>query len=565
MYGIHEPSTRATGSTTQAASLSSSRLSTRTPSLLFINCPFYPLFSFHLPMASSPAIIPETIVEPDVTITEPDDSETIAEPDPVKTFQGHPLRVTSVAFSPDNEWVVTGARQGDVRIWSLEDGTQIGEVLEGHSDLVREVAVSKDGKYIGSGADDNKVILRDVSTREIIYSFQEHSGWVMSVDFSHDSRFLASGSLDKTAYVWDVGTGECVVGPIECNGSVWCTRFSPDGSRFVTTGESVHIWHSDTGDLELEIKGLEETPVWSLAWTHDAQQIFAGSAGHITTYDASTGDQIRRWEAHDNRSVRSLSLSPTGTLLASSSDDHTAAYVWHVSTGRQVRKYKHDNDVPRVAYSPTGEYLATACEDKNAYLWESPPEPDPVNETGVEDFLDLPAVLSPEEIEEAERGPPDFRGSFPDFPATARPPGRGAPAASAGRGHRADGAPVSLKAFFKSMRTRPSRNVELEEVRVRQAGEADERERGGGKLRVAAARMKLFYASGARPYLDVPQIVTPVPPEFGGAPVPAPDTTNTASSSTGAGTTTHAQTAQLSHPTNKPNDAHGGRLGLCCF
>ncbi|KIJ62161.1 hypothetical protein HYDPIDRAFT_115024 [Hydnomerulius pinastri MD-312] len=80
---------------------------------------------------------------------------------PVKTFQGHRSWATSVAFSPNDEWVV---RDSLLRIWILKDRSQIGGPLQGHSGSVRKMAVSKDGRYIEGGGEDNKVIAWDAST-----------------------------------------------------------------------------------------------------------------------------------------------------------------------------------------------------------------------------------------------------------------------------------------------------------------------------------------------------------------------------------------------------------------
>jgi WD40 repeat protein len=82
--------------------------------------------------------------------------------------------------------------------------------FEGHSVGVRSVVLSKDGRYVLSGADDKTLKLWDVKTGEVLRTFEGHSGWVMSVVLSADSRRALSGSYHKTLKLWDMKTGEAL-------------------------------------------------------------------------------------------------------------------------------------------------------------------------------------------------------------------------------------------------------------------------------------------------------------------------------------------------------------------
>ncbi|KAF9554944.1 hypothetical protein CPC08DRAFT_643628, partial [Agrocybe pediades] len=60
--------------------------------------------------------------------------------------------------------------------------------LEGHTDLVRSVAYSRDSKRIASGSGDNMIRLWDAEARvwQVGEPLQGHSEWVRSVCFSQD-------------------------------------------------------------------------------------------------------------------------------------------------------------------------------------------------------------------------------------------------------------------------------------------------------------------------------------------------------------------------------------------
>ena len=71
-------------------------------------------------------------------------------------LQGHNKKVSSVAITSDNKYIVSGGEDNTVRIWNLKDRTQEA-VLEGHSDSVISLAITSDSKYIVSCGNDKTV------------------------------------------------------------------------------------------------------------------------------------------------------------------------------------------------------------------------------------------------------------------------------------------------------------------------------------------------------------------------------------------------------------------------
>ena len=58
--------------------------------------------------------------------------------------------ILSVAISPDNKKIVSGAWDKTIRIWNLDSGNLIN-TLEGHTDWIYSVAISPDNTKIVSG------------------------------------------------------------------------------------------------------------------------------------------------------------------------------------------------------------------------------------------------------------------------------------------------------------------------------------------------------------------------------------------------------------------------------
>ncbi|KIJ64827.1 hypothetical protein HYDPIDRAFT_89377 [Hydnomerulius pinastri MD-312] len=336
----------------------------------------------------------------------------------IQTYEGHNDSVFCVAFFQDEQRLVTGSRDEGVRVWNRETGAQIGDALEGHTRVVLAVDVSRDGRTIASGSEDRKVRIWDAETEKLLRTLG-HEGAVNLVHISPDSKRVATGSWDVKVRVWDIETGELAFKPIECNRMVRAVNVSPDG-RTMASGsvdKTVRIWDVDTEEF-LRTLGDEWT-VYSVHISPDSKRVASGSADDkLRVWDIKTGelafkpitcnarvwcvryspsgdriasvaDSIQIWNAdtaenilsiegpaHDNL-IHSLSLSQNGSHLATCGAFEKTAFVFDITTGEQVAAYEHDDNVLNLAYSPSGRFIATACEDKKAYLWDAPEDPQP--------------------------------------------------------------------------------------------------------------------------------------------------------------------------------------------
>ena len=71
-------------------------------------------------------------------------------------FEGHSDIVRSLAITNDNKLIISGARDNTVRIWNIVE-KRLEAILQGHLDSVRTVAVSNDNKFAVSGARDKTI------------------------------------------------------------------------------------------------------------------------------------------------------------------------------------------------------------------------------------------------------------------------------------------------------------------------------------------------------------------------------------------------------------------------
>jgi len=79
-------------------------------------------------------------------------------------------------------------------------------VLEGHSEDIKQIAWSPDGRILASGSEDKTIRLWDMQTGQTLQTLTGHSDVVTSIEWSRDGSTLAPGSWDDRILVWNKQT-----------------------------------------------------------------------------------------------------------------------------------------------------------------------------------------------------------------------------------------------------------------------------------------------------------------------------------------------------------------------
>jgi WD40 repeat protein len=248
-----------------------------------------------------------------------------------------------VAFSPNDDSIVTGNRDGSIRFWSSDDAAPIGPAIALHDPRmghVFAVAYRRDGAIVASGSRDGTIALVDVATRTPVGTpWKVCQGDVFALRFLADHSIVSAGK-DGAIRFWSSATHALLGETVAHTGWVYGVAHTPDEQTFASVSED--------GTAKL--------------WTRE---------GHVliprVTLARSLQTQLRRPGGR-----HSVAISHDGARVITASHDHDAQ-MWDVATGEPIGEpLRHDDLVLYVAFHPTDHTRAvTAGWDGTIRLWPS--------------------------------------------------------------------------------------------------------------------------------------------------------------------------------------------------
>ena len=175
-----------------------------------------------------------------------------------KLLLGHNDRIYSLAFSPTGEILAGGSRDTTIRLWDVSTG-ELKQTFVGHTDMIRLVAYSNDGKTLACTSwKDWTILIWDVETEELLKAITGHTDRVSRITYAPDSRTLASvGWKDPAIRIWDVKTGKLLKTFVGHTDRVSSIIYSRDGATLVSGGadKTIRMWDTGTGETIRILKG----------------------------------------------------------------------------------------------------------------------------------------------------------------------------------------------------------------------------------------------------------------------------------------------------------------------
>jgi WD40 repeat protein len=289
----------------------------------------------------------------------------------VGTFKGHNDSIFALAFNPTGTELASASQDHTVRVWPFEVVSQSREFV-GHEAPVWTAAFSPDGMRLVSSSSDQALKVWEVGTGQAVFTLTGHKGGTTAAQFSPNGKRIVSGAGDMLLKLWDADTGKWIQDLEGHRGTVTALDYSRDGKAIVSGGvdQLIKVWDADKGKELVNIDGAHSV-VTAVAFHPDGKQIVSAHVdGSIRLWDAATGKAGAYWIAH-GASVTAVAFSNDGQKLASCGNDQMVK-VWSLATPgvNPIIFSGHTGPLSSVAFRPDDRYVVSAGADQVIKLWK---------------------------------------------------------------------------------------------------------------------------------------------------------------------------------------------------
>jgi WD40 repeat protein len=295
-------------------------------------------------------------------------------------LEGHQQLITNVSFDPSGSVLATAAADHMVRIWSLQQNSDVRSAIYAEEDgQLDRLAVSPDQHWLAGGTSGGGVEIWDAQNGTSARAGNVSPGSaVQDLAWDHSGR-LADLDEDGAIHVMASDPGEAPLA-LHINRSPGRHLAWADSDRVLA------LPLSDSGLILLDPKSPNAEPVWLGPRDKQAWSVAAMNAsrsllvsyvdGTVIVWDLASKQPIGAPLSNPQVApasrigVGSLSISPDQRLLATSGGDRVVTvYDLGTHSVSQVLQTQSSDGTQTVAFSPDGRKLAALGNDNRLYVW----------------------------------------------------------------------------------------------------------------------------------------------------------------------------------------------------
>ncbi|MFI9585365.1 AAA family ATPase [Streptomyces sp. NPDC052236] len=288
-------------------------------------------------------------------------------------LDGHTDTVRHIAWSPDGRRLATASRDGTARVFDARSGRSV-LILPSDGTMVESVAWSPDSCRLATTGRDRVVRIWNAASGVPVRLLTGATDIGRQVAWSPDGRLVAATSRDRGVRVWEAETGDLVAELRGHRDDVWGVAWSPDGTPLASAShdQTAIVWDMATRAAVTTLTGHSDF-VEGIAWSPDGRGIATGSGDHtVRIWDAQSGDLRLLLRGHSDY-IWNVAWSPDGRMLASASSDRTVRIVSTKDAKVLAVLRGHTDTVWGVTWSPSGAQLATSSTDGTGMVWDLRP------------------------------------------------------------------------------------------------------------------------------------------------------------------------------------------------
>ena len=280
--------------------------------------------------------------------------------------------VTSIAFTPDSRYALTGTQDGTAILWELRSGLQIRR-LGGHMGYVLSVAISEDGQFAVTAVVDGAVHLWKLDSGTEVMVLRAAGEMYTRVAFADGGASIVAATQGGALCRWRRSDGsavdrfDAVPNPSALATSkegVWMAAGAPPGYPQPT--RTIKLWHPGSRGTPFEV------PHYCTAAAFNSKEnavACGGQDGATRLFDAANGTLQKTFTGHA-QAIVGVAAGPEDAWIASASA--SGIRVWNATSGTERLHITPPDGakLTALAVTPDGSTILGGDSNGITYLWD---------------------------------------------------------------------------------------------------------------------------------------------------------------------------------------------------
>lgn len=275
--------------------------------------------------------------------------------------------ISNVVIAPDGSCCIVAYSDDTLRVWDFNTAS-CRNILKRQEMVIKYFALDKIRCIVALSS--GELQIWDINMGICLHTLKGHTDDIKDMAITLDEKYCISASADGTIQIWDMNTCTCqfiLKGHTECVNSV---VISSAGNRCVSTSSdgTMRVWDMNTGDCRFTIN-VDSLDMHIAAITPDEEYCVSYSLAYIYVWDLVSGKRVYTWQSKRSKHIsHAVSVTADGKQcigLTSKYVDTSKLEIWDMNSGKRIQNFKWAEKTMCIAIAPDGDFCVSISQSNS--------------------------------------------------------------------------------------------------------------------------------------------------------------------------------------------------------
>ena len=287
-------------------------------------------------------------------------------------FSDHTSTVRALAFANNKNILVSGGQER--KIFFFDTAKNELSKSQDTNGVILTIAITDNEIYAISAGEERSLCVWNIDKREVDFRIEGHTNYISSIVVSKDNDHVYSGATDKIMWVWSLNERKKMKYLRSVFGTIYCIALNREGTIAYVGSDENNVNVFDIGNkTEITCMFGHTRTVCDIALSEDETILVSGSWDCTArVFNAKTSEELALLKDGHSDYVRSVAITRDKKYVISGSDD-ARIILWNLENKGKEKEFileGHRAYIMSVRLTPDEKYLISGSRDQTIKLWD---------------------------------------------------------------------------------------------------------------------------------------------------------------------------------------------------